>query len=250
MFTALKNDFVCGYKDIENKSYAGSSRKHSPSGQAVDTTNGAGPHNIQIFVMTPDGIVLTCLPGFWHSEDLANELALAERLNEVWIDPNLSREQKNERFSEMQLKHLNEHSIAERRRSQMQHFDVAYEKDKRFRTSDVFNRTLIDPRNADLNNLPSYAIKTCDVIMHQRMSSRPFVPYSEFDVAAFSDYGKPMYDKNEDSIAADGSHIAQKSDAPMIGNDPRAHPIKTQAKRQGRNLLMRAANFGIRAALR
>ena len=247
----LKNDFVCGYKDIENKRYAGSSRKHAPDGQAVETTNGAGPHNIQMFVMTPDGIVLTALPGYWCAQDLTEELALAERLNDVWKDPNLSREEKNQQFRAMQIQHLSEHSKAERRRSAMQHFDVAYEED-RFKTSDVFNRTLINPKTLDSKsmNLPPNAVKTCDVIMHERMAARPFVAYSDFDVAAFSDYGKPMYDKNEDSLGADGSQIASKGESPMIGNDPRAHPIKTQAKREGRSLLWRAANFGLRAALR
>ena len=48
--------------------------------EAVFTTNGAGPHNIQMFVLAPDGTVLTCLPGYWQSDDLAGELNLAEDL--------------------------------------------------------------------------------------------------------------------------------------------------------------------------
>ena len=201
--------------------------------------------------MNPEGIVLTALPGYWCAQDLASELTLAQQLNGVLKDPNLTEPEKKAKFSEMQMQHLASHSKAERKRSEMQHFDVAYEKTK-FRTSDVFNRTLISPKDADSGNFPSYAVKTCDVIMHQRMASRPFVQYEDFDVAAFANYGKPMYDKNEDSLAADGSHgqVAMKSEAPMIGNDPRAHPIKTQAKRQGKSLLMRAARYGIRAALR
>ncbi len=243
VFNLLKQDFVCGYKDIENKRYAGSSRKHSPSGEAVDTTNGAGPHNIQIFVMDPDGTVLTCLPGYWCSQDLASELEFAKQLGAVYRDTTLTVADRNTRFTEMQLNHLKAHSKAERKRSEMQHFDVAYEKDKRFLTSDVFNRTVINPRtlNPNLSNLPESAIKTCDVIMHQRMATRPFIPYEEFDVAAFSDYGRPMYDRHEDSLATEGA---------PIGNDPRAHPIKTTAKREGKSMLYRAARYGISAAMK
>ncbi len=252
VFDLLKKDFVCGYKDIENKRYAGSSRKHSPAGQAVDTTNGAGPHNIQIFVMAPDGIVLTCLPGYWCSQDLASELEFAKQLGAVYRDPVLTVAEKNNRFSEMQLAHLKAHSKEERKRSEMQHFDVSYEKEKRFLTSDVFNRTVINPKtlNSNLGNLPPAAIKTCDVIMHQRMAARPFIPYDDFDVAAFSDYGRPMYDKNEDSLSvADSPPPASRGEAPMIGNDPRAHPIKTKAKREGKSMLIRAAQYGLRAAI-
>ena len=79
----LKNQFVCGYHNIANEHYAGASGKHQVDGNAVDTSNGAGPHNIQIFVLSADGIVLTCLPGYWHSQDLADELKLAQTLNQV-----------------------------------------------------------------------------------------------------------------------------------------------------------------------
>ena len=253
VFSLLKNEFVCGYKDIENKGYAGSSRKHSPNGQAVDTTNGAGPHNIQMFVMASDGTVLTCLPGYWNSKDLASELEFAKTLNAVWVDPGLSRDEKNARFSEMQKQHLSQHTAAERKRSEMQHFDVAYEKKKRFLTSDVFNRTVINPRTFDpvKMDLPPHAVKTCDVIMHQRMASRPFVQYKDFDVKAYSDYGRPMYDKNEEElVASNGQTTKQRGEGKAIGNDPAAHPVKTQVKRQGKSLLMRAAQYGIRAAIR
>jgi len=89
-FSVLKKDFVCGYKDISHKHWAGASGKHRPDENAVDTTNGAGPHNIQMFVMTPDGVVLHCLPGYWKSEDLASELQFAEKINQVWQDPHMT----------------------------------------------------------------------------------------------------------------------------------------------------------------
>ena len=35
--------------------YAGNSGTHMPRGNAIETTNGAGSHNIQMFLMNPDG---------------------------------------------------------------------------------------------------------------------------------------------------------------------------------------------------
>src|SRR5271168_1939983 len=108
----LKDNFVCGYRNIANKSYAGASGKHQVDGNAVDTTNGAGPHNIQMFVLSTDGVVLTCLPGYWHSQDLVTELKFAQELNTVWTDPNLSRAEKDQQFRQMHLQHIAQHSKA------------------------------------------------------------------------------------------------------------------------------------------
>jgi len=248
----LKNDFVCGYRDISSQRYAGASGKHRPDGNAVDTTNGAGPHNLQMFILSPDGIVLHCLPGYWSSADLARELQFAQELNKLWVDPALSLEEKRQRFSEMQIAHIDEHSQAEQRRSHMQGFDVQYEAKHRLYSTDVFyNPQAVDPAG---DRMPPRAVKTTDVIMHERMAARPFVPYSDFDVAAFADYGKPMYDKHEDFRSADGQIQpgANLASEPLIGNDPRAHPIKTEAKRQGisiaRQGLSALLRYGIRAA--
>jgi hypothetical protein len=249
----LKDDFVCGYKDIENKKWAGSSGKHEPDGQAVDTSNGAGPHNIQIFVLTPDGIVLTCLPGYWHSQDLASELTLAEKLNQVWQDPNLSRDEKNRIFTQMQLAHLSQHPKAEHQRSQLQGFDVQYEAQHKLYKTDVF----YDPHaiNPATKKVPPGDVKTADVIMHERMARRPFEQYEKFDVAAFSDYGKPMYDKQEDFRMANGQIAPGTNfhDEKLIGNDPRAHPIKTEVTKESKSILRQTLNTvahqGIRALL-
>ncbi|HEY9713501.1 MAG TPA: hypothetical protein V6C72_08515 [Chroococcales cyanobacterium] len=245
----LKDDFVCGYKDIENSRYAGSSGKHRPDEQAVDTTNGAGPHNIQIFVLTADGTVLQCLPGYWHSQDLADELAFAARLNKLYQDPTLTAEQKDQMFSQMQLNRIAEEPQGEHKRSRMQGFDVMYEGKKNLARTDVFyDRSLVDPATG---KTPNTNVKTTDIIFHERMAARPFQPYKKFDVASYSDYGKKMYDKHEQFRMADGQIApgANLSSEPMIGNDPRAHPVQTQVKRQGMRALRTGLWMGIRAAM-
>lgn len=252
-FALLRNDFVCGFKDISNKHYAGASGKHEPDGNAVETTNGAGPHNLQMFILSPDGTVLHCLPGYWCSQDLANELRFAQELNKVWVDPGLSRDQKNKLFRQMQLAHAHEHSQAERGRSHLQGFDVQYEAQHRLYNTDVF----YDPQAVDPTGkkITPRAVKTADLIFHERMANRPFEHYDKFDVAVFSDYGKPMYDKHEDFRQADGQIApgADLSSEPLIGNDPRAHPVKTEIKRQGKSAARQAVSsfikYGIRSAL-
>ncbi len=193
-FSKLKKDFVCGTFNIVNQPYCGQSEIHPiDSSAAVFTTNGAGPHNIQMFVLDPDGTVLTCLPGFWESGDLAEELSFAQELDKVYKDPKLTMDQKKAQFSKMHLDHIQQHSKAMVRRSKMQGFDMKYEAQHRATTSDtVLSQTGGD---AKFNGIQ---FKTTDVIMHERMAKRPFVKYADFDVATFCDYGRPKYDKNED----------------------------------------------------
>ena len=57
----LKRNYVVGYKNITGASYAGKSGKHDTTAPAVYTTNGAGPHNVQLFFLSPDGVVIHCL---------------------------------------------------------------------------------------------------------------------------------------------------------------------------------------------
>jgi len=238
----LKNDFVCGFKDISHKSWAGASGKHEPGETAVDTTNGAGPHNLQLFVLTPDGIVLHCLPGYWHSGDLASELQFAEKLNSVWNDPKLSKEEKDKVFTQMQLRQISLEPPGMAKRSHLQGFDLKEEAKKRPHGGFFWNASVgdTDPKN----------VKTVDIVMHERMAARPFLAYKEFDVPNFTDYGKNEYDKHEQFRMANGQ-IAPGADLksePMIGNDPRAHPIETQVKKQGKFALMQALRFGLSAA--
>ena len=224
-----------------------------PNGNAVDTSNGAGPHNIQMFILSADGTVLTCLPGYWHSEDLASELDFAKRLNLIWTNPDLTKEEKDATFRQMQLGHIAEHSKAMKNRSHLQGFDAQFEVEKRYATTDtIANRNLINGHNP----LPG-AMKTTDVIMHERMASRPFEKYEDFDVAAFADYGKQKYDKQEDFLDPNTGQIAAGADPSqeqMLGNDPRAHPVQTESKRIAKTALRSGVNtmvrYGLRAMLR
>ena len=76
-FSLLKDHFVVGWKNIDREDFVGSSHGYTCAQKAVGTTNGAGPRNTQMFVLSSDGVVLHCLPGFWHPEDLAHELRFA-----------------------------------------------------------------------------------------------------------------------------------------------------------------------------
>jgi hypothetical protein len=190
VFTELKNDFICGTKDITGAPWSGVSGIHPITGGAVNTTNGAGPHNLQLFVLAQDGTVLACLPGYWNSEDLAHELDLAKDLNKVWTNKSLSLAQKRTKFTEMQLAHVQVHPLMMVRRSQMQGFDKKFEQKRLAESDTVFAMT------GGKDGGPVF--KTTDQIFHERLAKQPFVPYSQFDVVAFSDYGRPKYNKNEE----------------------------------------------------
>jgi hypothetical protein len=220
-FSLLKKYFVCGYKDITNEPYAGLSGRHEVNGNAVDTTNGAGPHNLQLFFMTADGTILNVLPGYWHSQDLVPEMNLAAKLNQVWNDPKLSRTQKDQIFTQMQLAHIQQHPQGMVRRSRMQSFDMKYEAQHRLNTSDTIANRQLAAYAVETNNWKAgmQAFKTTDEIMHERLARHPFEQYSSFNVAAFADYGKPKYDKHEDYRDASGQvdKMAAKN-APELGN--------------------------------
>jgi hypothetical protein len=226
-FSYLKNYFVCGFTDITNQSYAGVSGRHERQGQATNTTNGAGPHNLQLFMLASDGTVLHCLPGFWDSRDLSREMQFAYQLNKVYTDPTLRKSEKDQLFKQMQLKHIEQHPPQMVRRSHMQGFDQQYEAHYKLNTSDaILDPALAKQGMAANGHPPGEAFKTCDVLMHERMSKRPFVAFSRFDVANFTDYGKPHYDKNEDQIDAySGREIRDRRDTPTIGDQTTASRI-------------------------
>jgi len=219
--SALQEHFVCGVHDITNEPYAGVSGRHEVTGNAVNTTNGAGPHNLQLFMLSADGTVLECLPGFWNPVDLVEEMKFASQLNQVWLDPHLTTTQKNQQFRQMQLSHIDEHSPQMVRRSKMQGFDQKYEAEHRLNTSDtIANRNMITPNMLEPGGkLPPAAFKTTDEIMHERMAVRPFLPIQRFDVANYVEYGKPIYDKHEDARNADGSINKEVAKVlPKMGN--------------------------------
>lgn len=219
-FSYLKNYFVCGFTDITNQGYVGTSGRHERQGQATATTNGAGPHNIQMFMLASDGTVLHCLPGYWDPRDLAKEMQFAYQLNKVYADTTLRRSEKEQLFKQMQMKHIEQHPPQMVRRSHMQGFDQQYEAHYKLNTSDaILDAALAKQGMAATGHPPGEAFKTCDVLMHERMAKRPFVAFSRFDVERFSDYGKPHYDKNEDQIDAySGREVRDHHDAPTIGD--------------------------------
>lgn len=235
-FSYLKDNFVTGYKDITGASYAGVSGVHMPTGNAVSTTNGAGPHNLQTFVLAPDGTVMTCLPGYWAPQDLVSELKLGQDLYKVWSDKYLSRAEKDARFRQMQQDHFRSHSIQEQRRSRMQGFDQKYEAKNRLNTSDC----ILDSRLASTvlekgMKPPMGAFKSTDQIMHDRMAQRPFLNYQQFDVVAYTDYGRPFYNKNEDQRTATGEVNKDLAKAqPLMGNVNDMPNAAKRARRQQR----------------
>ena len=194
------------------------SGKHEVWGKAVNTTNGAGPHNIQIFVLNPDGTVLHCLPGYWSSEDLITELAFAQRVNQLYIS-SMPMADKKRQYTQMHLAHIREHSSQMVARSHMQGFDQMYEAKKHLNSTDtIANLGAVKAALASNTRIPDNAFKTTDVIMHERVAKQALVPYDQFDVVAFSDYGKTKYDKNEDYHNAYGRVDMQAAkNAPEMG---------------------------------
>jgi hypothetical protein len=98
-----------------------------------------------------------------------------------------------------------------------------------------YNPSLVDQSTG---KTPPKNVKTVDMVMHERMAQRPFLTYKEFDVPQFAMYGKNEYDKHEQFRLANGQIApgANLKSEPMIGNDPRAHPIETQVKRHGKSI--------------
>ena len=201
----LKTRFVCGFKNIKGESYAGSSGKHAPTAPAVETTNGAGPHNVQLFVLSADGTVLHCLPGYWAPLDLVTELRFALNLDKLWKDPNLTADAKQKQFQQAHreiIRHLPAGLIA---RSHLQSFDAQHEEKKadsdfRFKPGDFRPATTSGKKG----------LKSTVQVVHELMAQRPFVAYERFDVEHFSDYGKWRYDKKEETREAAGAMPAKK----------------------------------------
>lgn len=191
----LKKDFVVGWKNIKNEYYAGQSHGYSRSQSSVGTTNGAGPHNVQIFVLSPELVVLHALPGFWHPDDLARELRFAKVLFRLWRDDTRTQAEKERMFSRLQLAEARNQPPATRARSAWQPFDVHYEL-SRLRSG--ARDTVIlgydgKPRRGANSRI---AMKPINQLVHERMAKRPFRAFDDFDVAAFIDYGRPYYDNN------------------------------------------------------
>lgn len=188
VFEMLADDFVVGWKNIEREEWCGTSAGYAPTQSAVGTTNGAGAHNVQIFVLAPDRTVLHVLPGFWHPEDFARELRFALALDRLWEDDSKSLAEKRRMY---QLMHRAEVALASDEtiaRSDWQPFDRQAEI-ARLRGEDRDTVADVEGKHVELEPL--------NVLVHERMALRPFVPFDRFDTAAFVDYGREHYDNNQ-----------------------------------------------------
>jgi hypothetical protein len=200
-------------------------------------------------MLSPDGTVLHCLPGYWDPRDLVFEMRLAWQLNQVWTDPSLSRSQKDQLFRQMHLAHEQQHPVDMVYRSKMQGFDQKYEAQHRLLTSDTIrDPQLIMASSGSAGMLPPAAFKTTDEIVHERMARRPFVPFQEFDVARYVDYGRPLYDKHEDQRNLNGQRVAfDREGNKLIGNtDSMPHKRRAGRGGLGRYAMQRGLQYFIR----
>ena len=193
----LKRNYVVGYKNITGASYAGKSGKHDTTAPAVYTTNGAGPHNVQLFFLSPDGVVLHCLLGFWDPRDLLVEMRFAQSQWRLW-QSNASIADKRKTNSQANLNVLRTLPADMVARSHLQGFDAKHEM-KSSHSDFVFKKGDFHPPT--LPGMKAGNLKSTVQVIHERMSKRPFVNYNEFDVATFSDYGREKYDKKEETRA-------------------------------------------------
>ena len=185
MFPLLQSDFELTWKNIKKEDYVGYSLGYPAKRCAVGTTNGAGAHNVQMFVLSPDQVVLHALPGFWHGEDLARELRLAKTLYKLWQTPGYTEAQKKKIFKRLQLGAVSSHPADTFARSGWQGFDVRTERQRDQRESrDTFFAAEI-PSDAPQNlhqlvrsytSLPispgQKVIKPINLLIHERMASR------------------------------------------------------------------------------
>ncbi len=191
----LKRDFVVGWKNIAREDYVGSSHGYTCDDTAVGTTNGAGPRNMQMFVLSRGGVVVHCLPGFWHPDDLVTELQHAKLLHRLWIDDR-QKSGKKKMFARMQLSAIRSHSDLMTARSGWQGFDAANERERlKHGPRDTFYMVNGKPKG----------MKPLNVLIHERMAKRPFVSFKKFDTEEFIDYGRPYYDNNGGGVDFRGS---------------------------------------------
>jgi len=185
----LEHDFVLGWSNIWKQPYVGMSGGYSRHAHAVGTTNGAGAHNLQLFVLAPDGTVLHALPGFWHPEDLARELRFAKVAARLWEDDTRTRAQKDRMLVRLHLAEIRRQSPETYARSGWQDFD---ERTERARAQREARDTVLTNALGEI-----IGMKPLNVLAHERVLQQPFVPFTEFDIGRFVDYGTLYYDLNQ-----------------------------------------------------
>lgn len=186
----LKSSFVVGWKNIEREEHVGQSHGYGRMHTAVGTTNGAGGSNVQIFVLSPDRVVLHALPGFWHPEDLAAELQFALVVDRLWRDDTRTRAEKEQMFASMHARELRTQSEDTTARSEWQGFD----KSRELRLAASKNGDELD--TVVVGRDGGMEMKPLNILMRERMSVRPFVAFADFDVDEYVRYGRKYYDNN------------------------------------------------------
>ena len=194
VYPILQRDFVLGWKNIRREDYVGGSFGYTRRQACVGTTNGAGAHNVQIFVLSKDLTVLHALPGFWHPDDLARELRFARVLLQLFEDDTRTDEQKHEMYRRLQLSELRFQPAVMYARSDWQEFDKTREGAALSKDRDTFKHTDDGEVKRDARGAP--VLKALNVLTHERMAQRPFLKFKDFDFAKFIDYGTRFYDNN------------------------------------------------------
>lgn len=187
VLTTLARDYVVGWKNIEREPWRGESRGYTRNQTALGTSNGAGARNVQIFVLSPDLVVLHALPGFWHPDDLLAELRFAQLADRLWRDDARTRAQKAAMLARLHRAHVDRLPEATLARSGWQSFD-------RFAELAQFRQGPRDTFEYGDAEVPD--VKPTIVLAHERLLRQPFAEFASFDVAAFTRYGLEHYDNN------------------------------------------------------
>jgi len=187
VYPMLRDEFVVGWRNNWRETYTGHSRGYNSRQCAVGTTNGAGARNMQIYVLDADGTVIHALPGFWHPEDLARELEFAKVMHRLYRDEDRTPEQKERMAVRLHLAEIRRQPVEMFARSGWQDFDQRVE----LARAQHAGRDTVIPADGDAPRM-----KPVNVLVHERMAARPFVPFDEFDIPAFIDYGTSHYDNN------------------------------------------------------
>lgn len=177
----LRNNFVMAFTNIDGKTrYAGVSNKHQPTMAAKKVYNCTAAKNIQMFILTEDGKVLHCLPGFWDVKPFLEEVRFAIKLNRIYKGSR-SVAERNEKFLDAHLRHALQHDAKTIGASQHQSFDAKY---LQRRGVTDFQRTA---------GFTGGGLKRPDQVLHERMAERPFLTFDSFNVASFVEMGRRQY---------------------------------------------------------
>ena len=201
-------------------------------------------------MISPDGVVLHALPGFWHPDDLAREMNLALEMWDVWKNDDLTAGQKNELFAGKQIEAWENSPRETTMRSRWQGFDAKNEHKRAAMGIErdtikgaPVQRKLSAEEQAEVSKLmsgmrkvkdaPKLEMKPINQLVHERMSVRPFMKYEEFDVAEFADYGRSYYDNNK-KVDGEGSTLMTPRRVQKAERKAEARRIKQERRKNKR----------------